>query len=302
MTADAIRQVRRFSRTVTEGLQVLDDNFLGRARPLGESRLLWEIGTNDVELRSLRQRLALDSGYVTRVLQSLERQRLVRVSSSRTDRRVRIASLTARGRREWRILDRRSDARARAILEPVPPSQRGALVSAMAEVERLLQASMVRFEIEDPNGADARWCLRQYFSELGLRFEAGFDPARGLPADAAELTPPQGAFVVARLRGRAVGCGGFQRHGRASVSIRRMWIAPEVRGLGLGARMLAELERHARARGARIVRLETNRALKEAIALYRQSGYREVRAFNDEPYAHHWFEKRLPRRRDDCGL
>ena len=79
----------------------------------------------------------------------------------------------------------------------------------------------------------------------------------------------------------------------APAELKRMWVAPEYRGLGLGRRLLLELERHARRAGARAVRLETNRALKEAIQLYRRSGYREVTAFNDEPYAHHWFEKRL---------
>ena len=69
----------------------------------------------------------------------------------------------------------------------------------------------------------------------------------------------------------------------------------EARGMGLGRRLSRELERHARAGGASVVRLETNRALKEAIQLYRSSGYREVAAFNDEPYAHHWFQKRIRR-------
>ena len=72
-----------------------------------------------------------------------------------------------------------------------------------------------------------------------------------------------------------------------------MWVAPEARGLGLGRRLLQELERHARDRGATVLRLETNETLREAIALYRGSGYGEVAAFNDEPYAHHWFEKHL---------
>ena len=72
-----------------------------------------------------------------------------------------------------------------------------------------------------------------------------------------------------------------------------MWVAESARGLGIGRRLLGELERRARPRGARVVRLETNGALTEAIGLYRSAGYREVDAFNDEPYAHHWFEKRL---------
>jgi ribosomal protein S18 acetylase RimI-like enzyme len=72
-----------------------------------------------------------------------------------------------------------------------------------------------------------------------------------------------------------------------------MWVEPEARGLGLGRRLLRELERHAADAGAPAVRLETNKTLSEAIRLYRSAGYDEVAAFNDEPYAHHWFEKRL---------
>jgi ribosomal protein S18 acetylase RimI-like enzyme len=73
-----------------------------------------------------------------------------------------------------------------------------------------------------------------------------------------------------------------------------MWVSPSTRGLGLGRRILGELEALAARSGARLVRLETNRSLVEAIALYRSAGYREVPAFNDEPFADHWFEKELP--------
>jgi ribosomal protein S18 acetylase RimI-like enzyme len=100
-------------------------------------------------------------------------------------------------------------------------------------------------------------------------------------------------LIVARLRGRPVGCGALKLHGRAPTELKRMWVARDARGLGLGRRLVLELERHARRAGARAVRLETNRALTEAIELYRSCGYREVAAFNSEPYAHHWFEKRL---------
>jgi ribosomal protein S18 acetylase RimI-like enzyme len=72
-----------------------------------------------------------------------------------------------------------------------------------------------------------------------------------------------------------------------------MWVSPAARGLGVGRRILAELEQHARQRRVARVRLETNESLFEAMSLYRSTGYTEVDAFNDEPYAHHWFEKRL---------
>jgi GNAT superfamily N-acetyltransferase len=163
----------------------------------------------------------------------------------------------------------------------------------MADVERLLTASLVTVTIEDPNGPDARWCIGQYFAELNVRFESGFDPARSISADAHELVSPMGLLFIARLRGRPVGCGALKFHGGAPAELKRMWVAPEMRGIGLGRRLLLELEREAVRNGARIVRLETNRTLKEAIQLYRKSGYLEIPRFNDEPYAHHWFEKDL---------
>jgi DNA-binding MarR family transcriptional regulator/GNAT superfamily N-acetyltransferase len=293
LDAAAVQQVRAFNRAVAERIGTLDDHFLGRGRPYGESRLLWEIGLDGAEVRELRTRLGLDSGYVSRVLRALERERLVKVVPSGRDRRVRRVRLTATGRRERAELDRRSDEVAWSLLEPLGSGQREALMRAMAEVERLLLPSMVEFAVEDPASTDARWCLEQYFAELNTRFDSGFDPTRGIPAEPGELVAPHGAFVIARLRGRPIGCGALKFHGRAPAELKRMWLAPEARGLGVGRRLLAQLERHARSAGVRVVHLETNRSLHEAIALYRSSGYREVARFNDEPYAHHWFEKRL---------
>ena len=160
-------------------------------------------------------------------------------------------------------------------------------------MESRLDASLVEIGVEDPTTPDARWCFARYFAELDDRFDAGFDPAFSIPADALELTPPAGMDLLARLRGRPVGCGALKLHGDAPAEMKRMWVAPEARGLGLGRRLLSELEARARAAGAAVVHLETNRALTQAIELYRRSGFVEVAAFNDEPYAHHWFEKRL---------
>jgi DNA-binding MarR family transcriptional regulator/GNAT superfamily N-acetyltransferase len=288
-----IDQVRRFNRTVTERVGALNDRFLGRNRPLGEARLLWEVGEDGAEVRDLRARLAIDSAYMSRLLRSLEAQALATVETSAGDGRVRRVKLTQAGIAERRELDRRSDDLARSLLEPLSDAQRDRLVAAMAEVERLLAASTVAIAPEDPTTADARWCIAQYFAELDGRFDAGFDPMLSISADAHELTPPAGLLLVARLRHEPVGCGALKFHPDAPAEIKRMWIAPRARGLGLGRRLLHELERRAREADVTTVRLETNRTLTEAIAMYRRAGYREVAAFNDEPYAHHWFEKTL---------
>jgi DNA-binding MarR family transcriptional regulator/ribosomal protein S18 acetylase RimI-like enzyme len=291
MTAPMVERVRRFNRTVAERIGALDDHFLGRDRPLGEARLLWEIG-DGAELRALRARLGLDSGYLSRLLASLEKQRLVRVEPSRADRRVRLARLTRAGVAERAALDRRSDDLASSVLDSLPPSHRQRLVDAMDQVERLLAASMIELAPEPADSPDAQACLRQYFAELDARFIGGFTVARATTVDAADMTPPAGLLLLARLRGAPVGCGAVLFHGRVA-EIKRMWIAPTARGTGLGRRMLAALEQRAISAGARTVRLDTNAVLAEAIAMYRQSGYREVPAFNRDPYAQLWFAKTL---------
>jgi ribosomal protein S18 acetylase RimI-like enzyme len=146
----------------------------------------------------------------------------------------------------------------------------------------------------DPRHPDARRAVRAYVTELAQRFEGGFDPVLSISATDHEMSPPEGLFLIATLYGEPAGCGALKFHPGAPAEIKRMWVAPEARGLGLGRRLLAELEARAAVRGVRTLRLETNRALTEAISLYRSAGYREVAAFNDEPYAHHWFEKTLP--------
>jgi DNA-binding MarR family transcriptional regulator/GNAT superfamily N-acetyltransferase len=293
MDAAMVAQVRRFNRTVTRDVGALNDGFLGWDRSLGESRLLWEIGSGDGEVRSLRTELDLDSGYVSRLLRSLERDGLVTTGAGAHDQRVRVARLTDAGEAERRLLDSRSDALAAALLEHLNNRQRRRLVEAMAEVERLLTAATVRVAPMDPTHPHARHCLQAYFAELDRRFELGFDPADSNPAEDGDMRPPAGAFLVATLRSQPVGCGALKFHGEDPAEIKRMWVDESARGLGLGRRLLSELEAYAGEQGVRHLRLETNKTLVEAIALYRSCGYVEVGAFNDEPYAHHWFEKRV---------
>jgi DNA-binding MarR family transcriptional regulator/N-acetylglutamate synthase-like GNAT family acetyltransferase len=290
---DAVATVRSFNRTVTEQVGALRDRYLGRDRPLGEARVLWEIGENGCEVRTLRGRLGLDSGYVSRLLRSLEAADLVSVGPSDTDRRVRAVQLTERGRTERALLDRRSDALARSMLESLSGGQRDRLVSAMAEVEWLLTAALIQIDVVDPADTQATYCLGEYFAELDARFDTGFDPAGSLPADPQDMRLPAGLFLLVTLRGESVGCGALKFHGRRPSELKRMWVSPSARGLGVGRRLLTELECRASEHGASVIRLETNHTLVEAISMYRSAGYREVEAFNDETYADHWFEKRL---------
>jgi DNA-binding MarR family transcriptional regulator/GNAT superfamily N-acetyltransferase len=293
MRNEQVAIVRRFNRLVSQRIGALETSYLKRGRPLGEARVIFEIGPAGAEVGALRERLELDSGYLSRLLRSLERQGLVRVGKDDGDARRRRASLTEVGRIEFAAYDQLSDGLARSTLKPLSNSQRDRLLKAMAEVERLLEAGAVELRIEPPDSDDARWCLDQYFSELARRFETGFDPDSGNPAVADSMRHPAGPFIVARLHGRPVGCGMLKQIDTGIGEIKRMWTAPGARGMGVASRILAKLEDIARESGWKRVRLDTNRSLEEAQAMYRKAGYREIARYNDNPYADYWFEKEL---------
>lgn len=288
-----IEQIRSFNRTVTRRLGVLNERYLGRDRPLVESRLLFEIGTQGASVRELRLRLGLDSGFTSRLLRGLERKKLVRTEQAGADARVRIARLTGSGLAELERLNTLSDDLARSMLAPLSREQALRLVSAMAEVDRLLRVSSIELEVSDPRNPDAQRCLQRYYAELAARFPNGFELHADDSPAAEELLPPSGCMLLARLFGEPVGCGGIRTLEPGVGEIKRMWLSPQVRGLGLGRRLLAELERIALARKLGIIRLDTNGSLAEALRLYRSSGYHEIPRYNDNPYAQHWFEKDL---------
>src|SRR5215217_3836249 len=188
MDQATVRSVRSFNRTVTQRLGVLQDEYLGRGRPLGASRVLWEVSEDGTDLRALRTALDLDSGYLSRLIRSLEADGLV-------------------------------------------------LVEPMFAVERLLTAGLVHVAVEDPTSDAARSCIESYFRELDERFEHGFDPSQTTSADADELVEPAGLFIVARLREEPIGCGALKFESAEPPEIKRMWVAPAARRLGVGRRI-----------------------------------------------------------------
>lgn len=293
MLNDPILAVRSFYRTLTLRVGVFSDSFLGRGRPLAQARLLFEIGKTGADVRDLRSWMDLDSGYLSRLLRSVERDGLVEVTARESDLRSRTARLTAVGRRELSELNKLGDRFAAETLEPLNKDEQARLVTAMAEVEKLLNLSFTRISAEDPDSVDAQWCLQQYFAELRERFDHSFDASKSIPADVDELRAPRGAFLVARLDGRLVGCGAVKLVEPGVASVKRMWVSRSMRGVGVGRRILLALEAEAASLDVKTLRLETNKNLHEAQALYRRNGYREVPAFNSEPYANHWFEKRV---------
>lgn len=291
--ADALARIRRFNRAVTAEIGALDASFLGRGRPLGEARLLHAIGEapEGRAVADLRAQLRLDSGLASRLLRALEAQGLVAVVPDPADGRRRLARLTPAGLAERAAYDRLSDRRARDLA--ARQGRRGAetLLDAMDRVAFALAADRIAIRLADPREDAALACLERYYAELARRFADGFDVSLSRDPQAGDMRPPRGAFLVAELDGLPLACAGL-KGGAGFAEVKRVWIAPTARGLGLAARLMAAVEAQARTLGIALLRLDTNRALPEAASLYRRLGWTEIGRFNDDPYADLFFEKR----------
>lgn len=287
---EQVESVRAFNRYYTRRLGILTDRYLGQDRPLAEARLLFEIG-EQADVRDLRARLGLDSGYLSRLLRSLEEQRLIRTRAHPADRRVRVAELTGSGLRERADLEARSREGIGELLHQLSAAQRAELIAAQERIRRLLRLATVTVRKVDAGSPDGRGCLRAYAGELAGRFPEGYDDAA--LTEPGDLTGDEGALLVAYEEERAVGCGAWRRLGPGVAEVRHLWVAGEARGLGLGRRLLESLETEAAGHGMGTVRLGTHAVLTAAIALYRSSGYREIEPYDRSPYNQLAFEKAL---------
>ena len=291
MQPDAIARVRRFNRAVTSEVGALDTSFLGRGRPLGAARVLNAIGHGHSDVAAVRDYLGLDSGLMSRLLRGLEEEGLIETVAHSDDARRRVARLTKRGRREFDAYEALSDAQAEAMIARHP--RREELLAAMDLVASALGRARISIEEVDPRSENARYCLGEYYAELARRFEEGFEVSRSRDPDASDMIRPRGAFLVAMSDGLAIGCVGLKGQGGDTAEVKRLWVSASARGVGLAKRLMAATEAAARELKIRVLRLDTNRALPEAIALYRNSGWTEIERFNDDPYPDFFFEKAL---------
>lgn len=291
MSLDPVSRFRRFARAVTVEVGALDHSFLGRGRPLGAARVVNAIGRGIQEVAEIRARLDLDSGLMSRLLRSLEDEGLIATEPHPEDARRRIARLTAAGEAEFAAYEALSNARAEKLLSQHGDGER--LLAAMDLVASALLRERIDLREMDPRSDDARYCLGEYYDELAQRFEGGFDVRLSKDPDAAAMIRPRGAFLVAFSDEMPVGCVGLKGTSADYSEVKRLWIAPSARGQGLARRLMERIEAVARKLGVSLLRLDTNKALPEAIAMYRKSGWTEIERFNDDPYPDFFFEKPL---------
>ena len=256
---DPVSRVRRFNRAVTSAVGALDTSFLGRGRPLGAARVLNAIGHGRSDVAEIRDYLGLDSGLMSRLLRSLEDEGLVETTTHEDDARRRVATLTRAGRREFAAYEALSNTQAEGFL--AQHSQREALLAAMDLIASALTRERVALDEMDPRSEAARYCLREYYSELGRRFKQGFDVSLSRDPDAKDMRRPRGTFIVAMSDTLPIGCVGLKGTDHGYAEIKRLWVAPAARGLRLGRRLMDAAENAARDLGVTLLRLDTNSAL-----------------------------------------
>lgn len=291
MENDQITRIRNFSRCVAVEVGALEDTFLNRGRPLGSARVLNAIGLGYEHVADLRAFLKLDTGLLSRLLRGLEAEGLIETRPSSTDRRSRITSLTAKGALEFDVYETLSNERAATILARHKEAHR--LLDAMDVVTIALSREEILFEETDYASDIATQCLSAFAAELSERLNLRFDLKKSGDPELSQMQRPHGTFVVARLGDMPVGCVGVKGNGTALAEVKRMWIAPAARGLGLARRLMMTAEDAARGLGIDTLRLDTNSTLFEAVSLYRNMGWTEIARFNDDPYPDVFFEKNL---------
>jgi DNA-binding MarR family transcriptional regulator/RimJ/RimL family protein N-acetyltransferase len=287
-----IARIRRFNRAVTRETGAMEESFLGRGRPLGAARVLWAIGAEGRDLTELRAELSLDSGLLSRLLRGLEAEGMVTVTTAEEDRRRRRASLTPAGLAERAEYDRLNDAMAEGMLARAP-RHRAALLAAMDLVAVTLNSDRIELRPADPDDPAARACLAAYFRLLSGKIEGVSASVVPDPdPDAARYRPPQGIFLLAWCDRLPVGCVSLKTLEPGVGEVKRLWVDPAARGLGLARRLMRAVEDHARMMGLHSLKLDTNAALTEAIALYHREGWAEIAPYTGFP-ATNWFGKRL---------
>jgi DNA-binding MarR family transcriptional regulator/GNAT superfamily N-acetyltransferase len=289
---DPIARLRRFNRAVTREVGALDTSFLGRGRPLGAARVLQLVQVDGTDVALIRDRLELDSGLMSRFLRSLEREGLITTATDPADRRRRVARLTDLGREEMAAYDSLGRDRAARLISRAG-TRADEVVAAMDLIATLLNRDQLEIRPADPDSPEVIACWQAYFDELVARVPAARPDMFTLPDPGAEsYRPPRGRCLVAWSDDLPVGCVALRPLDPETAEVKRLWVHDSARGQGLARRLMTAIEDEARSMGMTTLRLDTNSALSEALALYRRSGWSDIAPYTGPP-ADTWMGKRL---------
>lgn len=292
MPDQATTRLRRLNRAVTRETGALDTSYLGRGRPLGAARVLHLCTPEGTDVALIRETLALDSGLLSRLLRSLESEGLVETRTAPADRRRRIACLTPQGQAERAAYEALNDGLATRLLSRAP-RLRSEILAAADLIANILNADHIQITRADPDDPEVLAALAAYGDYLTATIpDEGPNPIQLPLPDAPAYRPPHGAVLLARSDGFTLGTVSLHPLAPGLGEIKRLFIAPSARGLGLARRLMRAIEDEARALGYRNLKLDTNGALTKALALYHADGWQPCPPYSAFP-ATHWFSKPL---------
>jgi Transcriptional regulators len=290
---EQVAAIREFNRFYTARIGLLRRRHLDGEFSLTEARVLYEISAKPgITAQALRGVLGLDAGYMSRVLSSLTRSRLVRQRTSKQDGRERLLSLTESGERVVAQMDEQSAAEMRTMLAAVDPSERQALVAALGRAREILswrQEPDVRIVRLTRAMKEAAQILEEYY-------EAVHVVQRDRPGALQKMIDePASGVWLAYLGDEVVGCvvlRGLDSIPQAS-ECKRLYVRPAARGRGIADKLLDAQEEYARSQGVEWIYLDSYDDLKAAIALYERRGYERCKRYNTNPQATLFMRKRI---------
>jgi DNA-binding MarR family transcriptional regulator/GNAT superfamily N-acetyltransferase len=286
---ERVAAVRHFSRFYTARIGMLGEKAYGSKWSLAEARVLYEISRRERPTQTdIARELALDPGYLSRIVRRLEDAGLIVRTPAAHDARIAYIALTARGRRALAPIDRRSHDEIAALIGPLPERSQAALVEAMRAVENTLANAPPKVDIRTHRPGDLGWIVERH----GEFYASEFGWGGGLEALVAQVVADFGRSQdaayercwIAEADGRRIGSVMLVRESERVARLRMLFVEPVYHGLGIGERLVAQCERFAREAGYERITLWTHNVLVAARKLYAKHGYRLVASEDHEDF------------------
>jgi DNA-binding MarR family transcriptional regulator len=291
---DRVSAFRRFNRFYTQKVGILKEGYLGSSLPLAKVRVLYEIAHREKTTASeLSKVLALDPGYLSRIIRDCSRNNVIRRSRSKADGRENLLELTNDGRKAFKSLNNRAQDEVRTLLNSIGVADQNRLIGAMHTIEDMLGSREMKktpYLLRPPRPGDMGWVVHRhgaiYSQEYGWdeRFEA---LVARIVADFMEhFDAKRERCWIAERDAEIVGSVFLVKKSATVAQLRLLLVEPNARGLGIGTRLVEECTSFARAAGYRKITLWTNSVLHAARHTYRKSGYRLVRKESHQSWGH----------------
>jgi len=292
---DLIAAVRRFNRFYTQKIGILREGLADTQLSLTEARVLYELAHRDHSTATeLSQFLALDPGYVSRILQSFDRKKLLSRKPSTEDRRRTLLTLSASGKRVFASLDRRTVQEVGQLLAPVSETDRRRLAAAMQTIEAVLgnpaPSNGAPFILRPPRPGDFGWVVEAHgrFYAAEYNWDQTFEGmVAGIVAKFANnFDARRERCWIAERDGENIGCVFVVKESSTVAKLRMLIVDPKARGLGVGRRLVEECIRFARDAGYRKMTLFTVSELAAARRIYEAAGFRLVKETPEHNWGH----------------